>query len=48
MHCFEARYKVNIDINTDATSVRLQQLLDLYHVQLIKLESGCENRLSAF
>ena len=32
---------------TEATSVRLQQALLLYQVQLIKLDSGCEYLFSA-
>ena len=47
MHCLEALFKVNIFKKTDATSVRLQQALLLYQVQLIRLDSGCENRFSA-
>lgn len=47
MHCFEASFNVNMSANTEATSVRLQQALLLYQVQLIKLDSGWEKRFSA-
>ena len=39
---------MNIERKTDATSVRLQQALVLYHVQLINDDSGCEKRAGAF
>jgi len=42
-----ALLSVNIDKKTEATSVRLQQALLLYQVQLIKLDSGCEYLFSA-
>lgn len=47
MQFVDAIFRVYIDKNTEATSVRLQQALLLYHVQLIKLDSGCEYLFSA-
>ncbi|RNA17137.1 hypothetical protein BpHYR1_034564 [Brachionus plicatilis] len=42
MQTSDARFRVNMFSKTEATSVRLQHAFALYHVQLIKLDSGCD------